>query len=552
MPADPSNVSPSRQNGRGSGSCLYYGDNLDVLPRIATESVDLIYLDPPFNSNATYNVLFRTHEGEKSQAQIEAFGDTWHWSQQAERQYVALITGEAPITVADALEAMHKLLGPNDMLAYLVMMTARLVELYRVLKPTGTLYLHCDPTASHYLKVILDSIFGPEAFVNEVIWKRTSAHNRTRRFGPIHDVILVYARGREWTWIPQHIPYDAAYAEANFSKVEAGTGRRYSTADLTSNNPGSIYEWKGMLPPGHRYWGVAHETMERLESEGRVYYTRNGLPRLKNYLDEMPGQLLQDVWTDLGPVHPHSKERLGYATQKPLSLLERIITASSNEGDVVLDPFCGCGTAVDAAQKLGRRWIGIDITYLAVDLIRKRMRHGYGDEIEQTYEVHGIPTDLAGAEALFNENPFDFERWAVSLVNGQPNEKQVGDKGIDGRIRFYAGKDKIGTTVVSVKGGRQVNPAMVQSLVGAMRQAKADMGLFIGMRTPTTGMREVADKSGLYTHPITGNTFPKVQIVTVADLLGGKHPAMPTAILPYIQAAAKPDSEAASMFQMAQ
>lgn len=531
-------------------NALYYGDNLDVLRRhIATESVDLIYLDPPFNSNRSYNVLFKSHSGEESQAQIEAFDDTWHWSQETEKQYAALLAGGAPIKVSDAIEAMLHLLGPNDVLAYLVMMTARLVELHRVLKPTGSLYLHCDPTASHYLKVILDAIFGAEHFVNEVIWKRTSAHNRTVRYGPVHDVILFYAKEDSWCWNEQHTPYDGDYVESFYRHIEEGTGRRYRLSDVTSNRPGGSYLWQGKPPPGHRYWGYSEETMEKFEEAGRLVYSKNGIPSYKRYLDEMPGQLLQDVWTDIPPLTSRNRERLGYPTQKPLALLERIITASSNEGDVVLDPFCGCGTAVDAAQKLRRRWIGIDITYLAVDLIRKRLLHSYSDtDIESTYQVHGIPTDMPGARALFDENPFDFERWAVSLVNGQPNEKQVGDKGIDGRIRFHADKDKIGTVVVSVKGGKQVAPTMMRDLVGTVQNHKADMGLLILLSNPTRGMTEIADHSGTYTVPMTGATFPRIQIVTVADLLAGKQPRLPMAILPYIQAAPKPQSEALPLF----
>ncbi|MGI8752066.1 MAG: DNA methyltransferase [Acidimicrobiales bacterium] len=232
-------------------------------------------------------------------------------------------------------------------------------------------------------------------------------------------------------------------------------------------------------------------------------------------------------------------ERLGYPTQKPLALLERIIAASSNEGDVVLDPFCGCGTTIDAAQKLGRRWVGIDITYLAVDLIRKRLRHTYGPDIEGTYRVRGIPTDVEGALELFRDNPFDFERWAVSLVNAQPNQKQVGDRGVDGRVRFHAGKNLLGTLLVSVKGGRQLNPAMVRDLAGTVGQERADMGLLIVLDEPTRGMRDVTGRSGTYVNPFNGNEYPKLQIVTVPQLLAGTKPKMPEAILPYVQAKAR-------------
>jgi DNA modification methylase len=351
---------------------LYYGDNLDVLRQhIPSESVDLIYLDPPFNSNRSYNVLFKSHSGDESQAQIEVFDDSWHWSQPTQAQYEALIAGGAPIKVSEAIEAMHGLLGPNDVLAYLVMMTARLVELHRVLKPTGMLYLHCDPTASHYLRVMLDAIFEPEHQQAEIIWKRTTAHSDgtqgRRQIGRIHDVIHAYSKSNEWTWNPLHVAYDQDYIDAKYGSIEPGTKRRYMLDNITGPGGASkgnpSYEVMGVT----RYWRYSKENMDSLVAEGRVVQPRPGaVPRYKRYLDEMPGLPLQDVWTDIPPINSQAKERLGYPTQKPVALLERILALSSNEGDVVLDPFCGCGTTVDAAQKLGRKWIGIDITYLAV------------------------------------------------------------------------------------------------------------------------------------------------------------------------------------------
>jgi DNA modification methylase len=518
---------------------LYYGDNLDVLRNrsyFADESVDLIYLDPPFNSNRSYNVLFKSKSGNEAQAQIEAFDDTWTWSQQSEATYTELVNGGAPLKVADALEAMRRLLGDNDVLAYLVMMTARLQELHRVLKPTGSLYLHCDPTASHYLKILLDAVFGPEQFVNEIVWKRTSAHNRLVRYGPVHDVILFYGKSNSWHWTPQHVPYDPAYVDHFYRHVEPDTGRRYMLDNLTSNRPGGRYVWKGQPPPGSRYWGYSKETMERFDAEGRLVASKKGGLRYKRYLDEMPGQLLQDVWTDVSPISSRSGERLGYPTQKPLSLLERIIQASSGEGEVVLDPFCGCGTTIDAAQKLGRRWIGIDITYLAIDLIDKRLRHTYGDGIAGTYRVHGIPQDEDGARALFAANPFDFERWAVSQVDGQPNQKQVGDKGVDGIVRFPLNQTETGRVIVSVKGGKTVNPSMLRDLIGTVNTQRAQMGILIAMESPTRGVLDAVNRSGSYEHPLTGTTYPKIQVLTVAELLDGKRPKMPTAILPYVKA----------------
>lgn len=524
---------------------LFYGDNLQVLrERISSDSVDLVYLDPPFNSNRSYNVLFKTRSGDEAQAQLEAFDDTWTWSQQSEALYEELVRGGAPARVADAIEAMRRLLGDNDVLAYLVMMTSRLVELHRVLKATGSLYLHCDPTASHYLKLLLDAIFGPERFGSEVIWKRTTAHSDARQgrklHGHVHDVLLFYVKGDDWTWNPIYAPYDQSYIDSHYRFVEEGTGRRYRKGDLTAAKPGgdTSYEWKGVRPYKGRFWAFSREKMEAFDHDGRLIYTRSGMPELKRYLDEMPGVPPQDVWTDIDAINARAAERLGYPTQKPMALLERVIATSSNEGDVILDPFCGCGTTIDAAQKLGRAWVGIDVTYLAIDLIQKRLRNTYGDEILQRYRVDGIPFDLDSARALFEANPFDFERWAVSLVSGQPNEKQVGDRGVDGVIRFPLDNKSMGRALVSVKGGRQLNPSMVRDLIGTVDGQRAEMGLLITMGPITRGMIEALNRSGSYIWPVNQRRYPKVQAVTVEELLAGHKPDLPTAILPYVKARA--------------
>lgn len=443
---------------------LFYGDNLQVLrEHVATESVDLIYLDPPFNSNRSYNVLFKTKRGDDAQAQIEAFDDTWTWDQHSENAYDELVRGGAPTKVADAIEAMRRLLGENDMLAYLVMMTERLVELHRVLKSTGSLYLHCDPTASHYLKVMLDSIFGPQNFLNEVVWLYGLGGSSHRYWPKKHDVLLWYSR----------------------------------TPD------GQVFE-ADMIPA-----------------------TSN---RMKGELKKAP-----DYW-DIPAINNMAKERLGYPTQKPLALLERIVRSSSPPGGLVLDPFCGCGTTIDAAQKLGRAWIGIDISTLAVDLIRTRLQDTYGSGIASSYELVGLPKDIDGARELFSTNAFDFERWAVGLVDAQANEKQVGDKGIDGVIRFPLDTKAVGRAVVSVKGGATLNPAMVRDLRGTIETQKAELGIFICLTEPTRGMIEEANKSGSYVHGLTGTSYPRLQLITVKELLDGKRPAMPSHFLPYVQA----------------
>ncbi|WP_207787188.1 DNA methyltransferase [Actinomycetospora cinnamomea] len=521
---------------------LYYGDNLEVLrENIASESVDLVYLDPPFNSNRSYNVLFQDKSGEESQAQIEAFDDTWVWNQDTEQLFYSLVNGGAPMAVQDALEAMHKLLGENDVLAYLVMMTARLVELHRVMKPTATLWLHCDPTASHYLKIILDATFGPRRFINEVIWQRAhtvkgNSGQGARHLGRATDTILVFGKSENYKFNQLFGEYDEDYLK-RFKHVEPSTGRRYRTISMigpggaAKGNPS--YEVMGVT----RYWRYSQERMQEMIEADRVVQSKPGaVPERKFYLDEAKGSAIQSLWTDLISINPMAAERLGYPTQKPLSLLERIVEIGSDKGDIVLDPFAGCGTTVDAAQKLDRRWIGIDVTTIAIDLIDARLRHTYGETVRDSYSIHGIPRDMDGAHALFKYSPFEFERWCVMLVDGTPNEKQVGDKGIDGVIRFLIdAKGKSDRVLVSVKGGT-TNPGHVRDLIGTVQSQKAAMGVFICMKKPTKAMLDAANHSGIYKHPGDGKQYPKVQIMTVEQLLNEEHPKLPVTLLPYLQA----------------
>jgi DNA modification methylase len=453
--------------------------------------------------------------------------------------------------VADAIGAMRVLLGENDAMAYLVNMAPRLVELHRVLKPTGSLYLHCDPTMSHYLKVLLDAIFGADLFRGEIIWKRTTAHSDAKQgrklYGRIHDVLLFYTRSAAWTWNTVHVGYDESYIRSHYRFVEEGTGRQFRKADLTAAKPGgdTSYEWRGVHPYKGRYWAYSQENMQRFQDEGRLVYTRTGMPELKRYLDEMPGLSLQDIWTDIDPINPKAAERLGYPTQKPLALLQRIIEASSNPGDVVLDPFCGCGTTIDAAQRTDRSWVGIDIAYIAVDLIEKRLHHTYGDSVHSTYEVKGIPRDLGSARRLFQQSPFEFERWAVSLVNGTPNQRQVGDKGVDGVIRFLADRDgAVGRVLVSVKGGKTVAPTYIRDLVGTVHTQRAEMGSMVTLTEPSRGVRDALAHAGNYVWPVNRHPFPRAQLITVADLLAGRRLETPPTLLPYISATRRSKEEA--------
>ena len=496
---------------------LYYGDNLDILRlHIPDESVDLVYLDPPFNSNQTYNILFQEKDGTQSASQIKAFGDTWRWDEATARSYEETV--EAGGQVAEAMQAFRKLLGTNDMLAYMSMMAPRLVELRRVMKPTGSLYLHCDSTASHYLKLLLDSIFGPVHFRNEVIWKRTSAHNDPKRYGRNTDTIFYFNKGEQWTWNKQFTKHDEDYL-ARFRHTDED-GRKWTDDNLTAkglSGGGYEYEYKGVKS----LWRCPEETMERLDREGRLHFTSRGGIRLKRYLDENKGAPLQVLWGDIPPINSQSKERLGYPTQKPVALLERIIQASSNEGDTILDPFCGCGTTIAAAQKLDRRWIGIDITQLAISLIRYRLVDSFGKDCQ--FEVIGEPTSLPDATALAKQDPYQFQWWALGLVRARPaDEKKGADQGIDGRLNFHDEKKggKTKQIIFSVKAGK-VTVSHIRDLVGVISREEAQIGVFISLEPPTAPMRKEAASAGFYKAPFGEGKHPRIQMFTIEDLLGG-------------------------------
>lgn len=509
---------------------LYYGDNLDVLrEHIASESVDLIYLDPPFNSNAGYNVLFKAANGAGSDASIEAFDDTWTWGD-ASKEALLDIAGGTNRKLQVMMEAMHSAIGENPLMAYLAMMAVRLVELHRVLKPTGSLYLHCDPTASHYLKLVLDAVFGAENYVNEIVWKRYGAHNDvgqgSRHFGRVHDVIFLYVKSHLRSWNQIFGPYDPAYIRATY-RLDDGDGRKYTTTPMTGpggaekGNP--VFDWNGHT----RAWRYSRDTIQRLHDDGKLHYSRTGYARQKLYLDDAKGVPVQDLWTDIAALSGSMQERLGYPTQKPRALLERIIAASSNPGDVVLDPFCGCGTAVDAAQKLGRRWIGIDVTHIAIGMIEDRMRSGYPGIV---FETIGVPKDLASAERLAEEDPHQFQQWVSWQVGGYPREKKGGDKGVDGWFNYLAAKGRIETGVISVKAGDNVNPNMVRDLGRVMERDRHRFGLFVMKGMPTKGMRDEAASQPVIETEF--GRFPALQFVTLAELFMGRKPKLPPLISP--------------------
>ena len=511
---------------------LYYGDNLQVLrDHVPSESVDLVYLDPPFNSNASYNVLFRERTGEESPAQIKAFTDTWEWTQETEYTFeVDIIQSPAvPSAVKEMVTAFRQFIGRNSMMAYLVMMAPRLVELHRVLKPTGSLYLHCDPTASHYLKTLLDTVFGNLNFRNEIIWQRTPSKGlMTRRLPTNHDVIIGYQKTAEATWNVDStfLPYDeGALDPKTASKYNRrdSDGRLYRLDNLINpnrNRPNLTYEFLGI----NRVWRWTKDRMQDAYDRGLIVQTRPGaVPQLKRYLDEQRGRPLGDVWTDIPPINSQAKERLGYPTQKPEVLLERIIQASSNEGDVVLDPFCGCGTAVAAAQKLGRNWLGIDITHLAVALMKNRLKTAFDLDPITDYDVVGEPQDQGSARALWQQDPYQFQFWAVSLLEAQPQSEQRrgADRGIDGLLYFIDGpKRSTQKIVVQVKGGH-VTVSQVRDLMAVVDREKAAMGLFISLDQPTGPMRTEANGGGLFHSDLWQRDYPKIQLRTIGEMLSG-------------------------------
>ncbi len=535
---------------------LYLGDNLPVLRGFPDESVDLIYLDPPFNSKRDYNYVFRSEAGADDTAHVKAFSDTWSFEGAAQAHHELLALAE-PVSML--MGGLRETFGETSLLGYLSVMALRLRELRRVLKPTGSLYLHCDETASHYLKLVLDAVFGQGSVLNELVWKRTFAHAAPNRWGRVHDLILFCRRGRRHNWNNPTQTHDAGYVEAKYRhRDERG---RYRLVVLTA--PGVTAEgasgqaWRGYDPSAAgRHWAVPqdllsevggpdaaarlslHEQLDLLESEGLIRWPTRprsgaGVPECKRYLRE--GAPVQDVITDIPPINSQAAERLGYPTQKPLALLERIIAASSNPGDLVLDPFCGCGTAVAAAEKLGRQWVGIDITPLAITLIRKRMMEHFPDAYPdpKSIPVHGLPEDVAGARMLAIQDRYAFEQWALQLLGAAPagggeRKKRGADRGIDGIVTWLDGRDKLQRCLISVKSGH-VTVSQVRDLVGTVQREGAAMGVLITLESPTGPMLREAAGAGRYSPEglVLLKDFPRIQVLTVDQLLEGPGPDLP-------------------------
>ena len=515
---------------------LYYGDNLEVLRKyVKDESVDLCYIDPPFNSKRNYNQIYN-NVGKEDIAQAQAFIDTWVWDDLAIKGFEEIVENQRGIFTSQTTNliiGLQTVLSQGSLLAYLISMTLRVAEIHRALKPTGSFYFHCDPTSSHYLKLIIDSVFCPNGgdFKNEVIWKRTSARSDSHKWNHIHDVIFFYTKSSKYTWNTQYTEYDEKYTDKFYRHVEEGTGRRFTLSDLMASgtrNGSSGLPWKGIDPNTKgNHWKYTIENLEHLYQEGRIQFPKKagGVPRYKRYLDEMSGVAIQSIVTDIAPLSAQSAEKLGYPTQKPEALLERIIQASSNKGDVVLDAYCGCGTTVAVAQKLNRKWIGIDITYQSISLILMRLEDSYGEAAIFNVKMTGIPKDMKSAEALANKNDDrtrkEFEKWAIlNFSNNRAaiNHKKGADKGIDGTAFFIESEGGHGRIIFQVKSGK-VDSRDIRDLHGTMTREKAALGIFITLKKPTKDMLQEAKTCGLYHHKIMGCSYDKIAIVTIQDMI---------------------------------
>jgi len=513
---------------------LYYGDNLDVLRKyVLNESVDLIYLDPPFNSKADYNILFKEPTGEESAAQIQAFSDFWHWDKNVEKTYLEL--QEDP-KFTDTIQSLHRLLGRNDMMAYLVMMTIRLRELHRVLKPTGSIYLHCDPTASHYLKIIMDLIFGAKNFRNEIIWQRFTFHADAQRYGRVHDILLFYTKTDEYYWKTQYGEHKEAYKKSHFTHTDPnGRVYRLDNAIAKGQGPPRYFNGKLLEPPVGTHWRWSQENIDCLIKQGVIVFTKTGRPAVKRYLDTAK-PAIHSIWTDIPPINSMSKERVGFQTQKPIKLLERIVESSCPEDGLVLDPFCGCGTTILATQKLHRKWIGIDITHLAISIIKSRLKEMYL-VANRDYKVIGEPVDLASATKLMEYDPtgYQFQCWAVSRLDARPTNpdgKKGADKGVDGWLFFREGDDpNLRKIVVQAKGGTHIGANIVRDLLGTVQNTKSAMGILITLHEPTQPMKEAAMEAEYYESSVWKEKYPKIQIITIEELFSGKRPKLPLTLI---------------------
>ncbi|MDR0927394.1 MAG: restriction endonuclease [Ignavibacteria bacterium] len=497
---------------------LYYGDNLDVLRKnIKDESIDLCYIDPPFNSSRNYSQIFQNSG--KETAQVQAFVDTWTWDDAAAMAYQELKEKPTLLSHRPYLFIMNmiEMFGMCDITAYLLYMAFRIKEIYRVLKPTGSFYLHCDQTVSHYLKLLLDGVFvSPNGtFKNEIIWKRGTmkgGKSKSHQYARNHDVILFYTKGIDYTFNKPFIDFSEDYKKR--FKYNDDDGRGFYRKDQ---------------PIGPR----TEMKLEKLKKEGRVFTDKDGKLKIKHYLNDYEGVAVDDNWIDIKEINVMAKERLGYPTQKPEALLERIILASSNEGDVILDAFCGCGTTIAVAQRLNRKWIGIDITYNAIAIIKERLINAYGKKFTSEFIELGEPKDLNSAKQLAlraGDNRKEFEKWSIAKYSNNQafvNDKKVGDGGIDGLAYMNVDKNETKKILFSVKSGEKLTPSVVRDLFGVVEREDAAVGILITLY-PFENLIKEAKKYGFYKNPMTGNLFEKIQVVDIQEIIDGKRLELPS------------------------
>ena len=472
---------------------LIRGDNLIEMRKIPDNIVALIATDPPFNSKRDYFVPYRDEHGKEPDTLVKAFTDTWKWGDAAEAACDELIR-DIGGAVGETIEGLQLFLKQTPMMAYLVMMGIRLVEMHRILKPTGSLYLHCDSAASHYLKLLLDAVFGHANYRNEIIWRKYAGrkNNAKHKFATQTDTILFYAKSKDAVFNPLFEPISDKEIEKKYRYTD-DDGRRYRLS-----------------------WGR--------------HYQMTGEQR-RIYLDEQPGAAIGSLWAEDGlQLNTSTRERAGYPTQKPIALYKRIIQASSNEGDLVLDPFCGCGTTLLAAEALNRRWLGIDLTYLATGAVTLQMEKFF-PQLKDSILITGTPETAATALQLAREDPGGFEEWCVThVLKFTSNAKKVSDGGIDGTYRFPIGKVKgrtaYGKMVAQVKGG-QYSLGHIRDFRTAMTNAQAELGIFVVTRPPSDGMRTEASRAGMWQHPLWDMTCPRVQLYEIQDYFAGTMPQIP-------------------------
>lgn len=465
---------------------LYYGDNLEVLRKhIKDETIDLCYIDPPFNSKRNYNQIYNNIGGE-DRAQAQAFVDTWVWDEDANKGFSEILAndmGRFTAQVVDLIKGLHLVLKKGSLLAYLVSMTLRITEIHRVLKTTGSFYLHCDPTSSHYLKLILDAIFVANGgdYRNEIIWSYESGGRPKQDFGRKHDIIFRYTKSKQWLFNSDDI---------------------LLSRQVTRHN--------------HMKKGV--------DEDGRVFHSIKSANKIYKYYDD-EGVIPSDVWTEFSHLQQKDPERLGYPTQKPEALLERIITASSNAGDIILDAYCGCGTTIAVAERLKRNWIGIDITYQSIALILRRLEAQYGEDILSSIRLDGIPKDMDSARALALKKDDrvrkEFEKWAVLTYSSNRaviNDKKGGDGGIDGTAFFVLSNDENAKIVFQVKSGN-VGRGDVAKLNNDRTREGAELAVFITFQPATKGMKDEAMAAGLYNHTLMNRSYSRIQIVTIEEIV---------------------------------